>query len=271
MPDDRIPEAEYPISLDSIRAGLALGEFFLEYLPTVSLADGRCVGAEALIRWRRPTGVVLPEEFIAIVECTPLSGVLTYWVIETVASEMASWLRANPHAHISINVPPEILGRGGVEYVVSKSGLMDLTAQIIMEITERGIPDTLGVAAINACIDHGVRVALDDVTLSGPANLAVLARCHFHIIKLDKSLIWEISPQCPHPNWLEDIGALLRSSRITVVAEGIETEQQRSALTRANIQFGQGYYFSRPISAAAFIAFHQNAASPDGEKGAGSD
>ena len=68
------------ISLDAIRAGLADGEFFLEYLPTVSLADGRCVGAEALSRWRRASGVVQPGEFINLIEGTPVSGTLTYWV-----------------------------------------------------------------------------------------------------------------------------------------------------------------------------------------------
>src|SRR3954469_15828787 len=103
------------ITLDSMRSGLARGEFFLEYLPTVSLADGRCTGAEALARWRRPTGVVRPDDFIPLIEGTPLSGVLTYWVFETVAQELGDWLRAHKEASIGINVPPEILGRGGLE------------------------------------------------------------------------------------------------------------------------------------------------------------
>jgi len=76
------------ITLDAIQAGLTQGEFFLEYLPTVSLADNRCVGAEALARWRRPSGVVTPDVFIPLIEQTPLSGLLTYWVIETVAKEL---------------------------------------------------------------------------------------------------------------------------------------------------------------------------------------
>ena len=101
------------INVDTIRDGLAHGEFFLEYLPTVTLADGRCVGAEALSRWRRSSGVVPPDEFIHLIEGTPLSGMLTYWVIETVAKELGDWLRAHKEAHISINVPPEILGRAG--------------------------------------------------------------------------------------------------------------------------------------------------------------
>src|SRR6187549_2347569 len=104
------------ITTDAISDGLVQGEFFLEYLPTVSLADGRCVGAEALTRWRRPSGVVQPNDFIGLVEGTHLSGMLTYWVMETVAKELGDWLRSHKDAHIGVNVPPEILGRGGLEY-----------------------------------------------------------------------------------------------------------------------------------------------------------
>ena len=185
------------INLDAIRTGLVQKEFFLEYLPIVSLIDGCCTGAEALIRWRRPTGIVQPGDFIPLAENTPLSGLITYWVIDTVATEMGDWLRANPEAYISINVPPEILGRGGMEYAANNSGLSELASQIILEITERGVPDLLGVNAINNAWGMGVRIALDDVTLAGGGNLAVLARCNFHIIKLDRQLVSQIGRQCP--------------------------------------------------------------------------
>jgi sensor c-di-GMP phosphodiesterase-like protein len=248
------------IDLNTIRAGLAQGEFFLEYLPTVSLSDGRCIGAEALIRWRRATGVVPPADFIPLAENTPLSGLITYWVIDTVAAEMGDWLRANPEAHISINVPPEILGRGGIEYSANKSGLLKLASQFILEITERGVPDLLGIKAINNDWGSGVRIALDDVSHVGGANLALLARCNFHIIKLDRSLVSQINPQCPSPEWLAGIAAVLLSSRLEVIAEGMETEQQLIALRAAKIQAAQGFYFSRPLPAATLIAYHREAA-----------
>jgi sensor c-di-GMP phosphodiesterase-like protein len=245
------------ISFDTIRAGLAQGEFFLEYLPTVSLTDGRCTGAEALIRWRRPAGVLQPMDFIPRAENTPVSGLLTYWVLDTVMAEIGDWLRANPNAHIGINVPPEILGRGGILYVAEKSGLIELAPQIILEITERGLPDLLGIEAINHARVVGVRVALDDITLAGRANLAVLARANIDIIKLDKSLVSQIGPQSPHPDWLDDIAALLQSSRLMVIAEGVETELQFMTLRKTNIHEAQGFYFSRPIPAAIFIAYHR--------------
>src|SRR5262249_23990065 len=167
------------IDLATIRSGLTRGEFFLEYLPTVSLIDDSCIGAEALIRWRHAGEIIPPNEFIPRVENTSLSGLITYWVLERIAVEMGDWLRENGRAHIGLNVPPEILGRGGMEYVANKSGLIDRASQIVFEITERGVPDPLGVDAINQSRLMGIQVALDDVTLVGAANLAVLARCKF--------------------------------------------------------------------------------------------
>ena len=250
------------IDLAAIRNGLAQGEFFLEYLPTISLMDGRCIGAEALIRWRRSSGLVPPGEFIPLAENTPLSGLITYWVMETVEAELGHWLRANRDAHVSINVPPEIIGRGGMEYAATKSGLIELASQLILEITERGIPDPLAVDSLNQCGIVGLRIALDDVTLAGGANLAVLARCNFDAIKLDKSLVDQIGPQDPAPEWVSSVTAFLESSRLEVIAEGVETEQQLTALREAKIQAAQGFYFSRPLPAAAFIAFHRDFAVP---------
>ena len=246
------------ISADSIRSGLAQGDFFLEYLPTISLATGKCTGAEALIRWRTPEGVLPPMEFIPFAENTPLSGLITYWVIDTLALELGDWLRANPEAHVSINVPPEILGRGGMEYVAAKSGLLELASQLILEITERGVPDLMGVEAINDIWGLGVRVALDDLTLDGGANLAILARCHFDLAKIDSSLVSQITDESPFPAWLQDISAIQNtSSRLTLIAEGIETEAQLQALKKANIHEVQGFIFSKPLPVEAFIDFHR--------------
>ena len=94
------------IDLEMIRAGLDRNEFFLEYLPIVSLEPERCVGAEALLRWQRSTGVVFPDDFVRLVENTPLSGLLTYWVIDRVAAEMWDWLRKHDSVEMHINVPP---------------------------------------------------------------------------------------------------------------------------------------------------------------------
>jgi sensor c-di-GMP phosphodiesterase-like protein len=243
-------------ALNAIRDGLNRGEFFVEYLPIVSLGDQNCLGAEALIRWRRPDGVVaLPEEFIPLAENTPLSGLITYWLIDTLAVEASGWLRAHPEAHLSLNVPPEILGRGGLEYAAVKSGLGEFRAQLILEVTERGIPDQLGLMALNSMSNGGIQLALDDVMMSG-TNLALIARCNFHIIKLDRLLTAQVTAACPHPDWLRSLAGLLQASDLIVVAEGIESDTQLQALRAAGVQWGQGYHFSPPLAISEFIAWY---------------
>jgi sensor c-di-GMP phosphodiesterase-like protein len=219
-------------TLEAIAAGLHDGEFFLEYMPTISLADGRCVGAEALTRWRRPSGVVQPGEFIGLVEGTHFSGTLTYWVFEAVARELGDWLRAHDDVHIGINVPPEILGRGALLYVTTKTGLSEIQNQIVIEVTERGIPDSPG------------------------ANLAVLSRCAFDLIKTDKSLVDQITPDCPRPTWLAGLAALLQTTRLAVICEGVETAAQAQSLRESAIPMAQGYYFSHPLSADGLKAYY---------------
>ena len=243
------------ITVDAIHAGLSQGEFFLEYLPTVALADGRCVGAEALTRWRRPSGMISPAEFIPLIEGTPISGLLTYWVIETVMNELGQWLAAHEEVHLAINVPPEILGRGGLEYTATKTGLSALRRQIVLEVTERGLPDRLGVAALEAASRSGARIALDDVMLSG-ANLAILSRCPFDIVKVDQALVSQITPTVPRPEWLSGLAGLLHSTRVEVIAEGVETEAQAAALRAAGVPMAQGYHFSPPVAAEELKVFH---------------
>ena len=248
------------INLDTIRSGLKGGEFFLEYLPTISLDDGHCVGAEALIRWRRPSGIIPPNDFITVAENTPLSGLITYWVMETVGEELGDWLRDHDDVHVSINVPPEILGRGGLEYAASKSGLNNLRHKIVLEVTERGIPDKLGVDALEHATLSGVRIALDDVNVSG-ANMVVLSRCHVEILKLDKTLVEQISAG-EHPSWLTTVATLLETTAFHVVAEGIESADQRDVLQAAGVKIAQGFFFSRPLPAKKVLAFYDKHRGP---------
>lgn len=164
------------------------------------------------------------------------------------AAELGEWLDANRDAHVSINVPPEILGRGGLEYAAIRSGLRTRVAQIVIEITERGVPDHLGLDALNLMAANGVRLALDNTMLNG-TNLALLARCNLSMIKLDRKATAQLGPRKPAPDWLAGLQALLKTSTLQVVAEGVETEFQAKWLRAAGVQMAQGYLFSRPLPA----------------------
>lgn len=239
--------------VDAIKEGLERNEFFLEYLPTVLLKDKRCVGAEALIRWRHDSTVVPPMEFIPAVENTLLSGMITYWVVDTVAAELGEWLHAHPQAQISINVPPELLGRGGVLYAAEQSRLIGVASQIILEITERGVPDRIGVEALNDCVDKGVKIALDDVGYEDP-NLIILSRARVDIVKLCREFVEGINGEARRDSVVK-LRALLDGTAFTVIAEGVETAMQAEVLAEAGVQMGQGWLYSRPLPADRFIAY----------------
>jgi len=242
------------IDLDMIRAGLANDEFYLEYLPIWSLEHERCVGAEALIRWQRPTEIVMPDDFIPLIENTPLSGLVTYWVIDRVAAEMGDWLRKQDGVEMHINVPPEILGRGGLEYAAQKSGLNDVKHKLVLEITERGLPDQIGLQALDLAARQGVRIALDDVRIN-PASVMVLSRSNVQIIKIDKSVLLDIPADGAMPRWAEALAVLLKTTQLEVIAEGVETAGQLALLRATGVRKAQGHYFSMPLRADAFLIY----------------
>jgi sensor c-di-GMP phosphodiesterase-like protein len=244
------------IDLDQIRAGLDRDEFFLEYLPILDIDPERCVGAEALLRWQRAERVEHPDDFVPLVENTPLSGLLTYWVIDRVALEMGDWLRQQDGVEIHINVPPEILGRGGLEYAAQKSGLHDVRHKIVLEITERGLPDQIGLNALDYAARQGVRIALDDVRID-PASVMVLARSNAQIIKIDKSVLLDNGVAGTLPRWAEALSVLLRTTDLEVIAEGVETAEQLALLRSAGIRRVQGHYFSESLPAAEFLNYYR--------------
>ena len=165
---------------------------------------------------------VPPMDFIPNTERTPLGGLIAYWVIDTVAVEMREWLEAHSAAHISINIPPDVLGRGGIEYQVTKAGLNDVRQQLVLEVTERGVPDEQGLKALDHMARGGVRIALDDVRLNG-VNLALLSRCHFEIDQDDTTLVQELRPDMAPPEWISGLRALIGAARVQVVAKAWRT------------------------------------------------
>ena len=241
-------------TIEDVRGAMDRGELFVEYQPIVSLLTRRCVGAEALVRWRRDGTVWQASRFVPQIENTPLSGRLTYWVIDTLAEELGQWIVEHADVFISINVPPEILGRGGLEYAAVRSGLRAHVSQILLEITERGVPDQLGLKALNMMADYGARIALDDVFLTG-ANLAVLTRGRFEVIKIDRKLIAQLIEQGSEPVWLPGLRSLLVHSQLQVIAEGVESRYQADTLAQAGVQMAQGYLFSASLTARGLMEY----------------
>lgn len=242
--------------LSAIKAGLDNGEFFLEYLPTVSLDTNRCIGGEALIRWRQDARVVPPQEFLPSLENTPMAERLTHWVIDTVAHELGGWLRDHDHElmHISINVPPEVFVHDRVEHAVTRSKLNDVAHKLVFEVTACSTAEKLDVNTLDGKEKSIVLVALDDVGAKN-TDMVVLARARVDIVKIDKSFV----DQMLQPDWSQEklsrLETLINGSSLAAIAEGVETQQQADILRAAGVKMAQGWYFSRPLSAADFRAY----------------
>lgn len=162
-------------------------------------------------------------------------------------------MRDHEGVHIGINIPPELLGRGGLRYAAEKSNMREIAGKIMMEVTERGLPDALGIAAITQAKRAGVLIALDDVDLN-EANLVVLSRIHTDVLKLDRSFADRmLQKDCTHQN-IDGLAALIHTG-CTVIVEGVETATQVEILKAAGIQMAQGFYFSMPLAAADFIEY----------------
>lgn len=245
------------ITLDDVAAGLAAGEFFLDYLPTVRLDDGRCVGCEALVRWRRPLGVAAPGTFIPLVENTPLAEELTFWVMGRAAADLGGWLRATDGVHVAVNVPPGLLGRAADGFAGRPAVPADLTDKLVLEVHERVVSDGAGVDALNRAAGGGrFRVALDEVGASG-AGFAVLSRVRVPVLKLARSVTAQLGSAAAD-GFVRDVAGFARVTGAEVVAVGVERSDQAAALRRAGVSMAQGWLYSHPISAAGIAAYHSS-------------
>lgn len=240
-------------TIEQIKTALINNEFHLEYMPTVSLRSDCCVGAEALIRWEKSDESIAPDEFIPLIEDNALAGLVTYWVIEQVAEDLGDWLREKNDVHVGINIPPTLLGRGGLEYAIMKSGLMDVVSKLMLEITERSFPDRLGLDALTSAKGR-VKIALDDFG-TGDANIMQLSKIDADIVKLDKYFIDQITEDPSTSRHVKGLVAYAQAMDVAVIAEGVETETQARVLKELQVDMAQGWYFSKPISAKSFIQY----------------
>ncbi|MCA3209184.1 EAL domain-containing protein [Cupriavidus sp.] len=240
-------------------------EFFAVYQPVMALDDGRCVGAEALVRWRMPDGtIVLPDRFIPMAESTGVIHAITTCVIEAVLADLGQHLAAEPDLHVSINLSPddfrapdtlpaisEALGRAGIR-----------ASQVWIEVTERGFAnDAACRETIAAFRKAGHPILIDDFG-TGYSSLAYLQDLDVDGIKIDKAFVGSMTTDAPSKSVGPHIIGMARALDIHMVTEGIETEAQRVALRQRGVQFGQGWLFGKAMPLAEFLPFWREHARP---------
>jgi PAS domain S-box-containing protein len=245
-------------SLDILlRRALVNEEFLLHYQPKVNLTTGQIVGVEALIRWQQPDQPLkMPGQFVEIAEECGLIVPIGRWVLREACMQVRAWQRAGlPPLPVAVNVSAIEFCDGrfleGVQTILEETGLE--TQYLELELTEgilmKNVPSTL--SALDELKKMGVHMAMDDFG-TGYSSLSYLRQYPIEIIKIDRSFISEITAETNHSALVSAIIKMGRGLNCLVVAEGIETLEQKSYLQAHECPHGQGYFFSRPVNAQQF-------------------
>jgi len=239
-----------------LEVGLARGEFEVFYQPIVELSTGRWIGAEALLRWNHPRqGRIRPDVFIPMAEETGFIRDLTSWLLLRANLELEPVFRERPQFYLSINLPPRLLMGGVAQRILaSLPASAALTPDRIMfELTERHLLAEQAdvIVEMQNLASSGVRFAVDDFG-TGYSSLAYLHQFPFHGLKIDKSFL-------PTPGRTETVAVVLdtlielgQKLNLSLIAEGIELEDQANHLKARGVPYGQGWLYSAALPAAAF-------------------
>lgn len=245
------------VLINDLRLGLERQEFELHYQPVICLKNNKICKAEALIRWNHPErGLLFPDEFMSTVEKEGFISELGHWIVMQASNDAARWMNEfSSDIQMSINISPlqfnesnELL-QNWLRYIRE---LNLNTKNIVVEITEHSLMENR--VDIRSTLDDmrqaGIGIAIDDFGV-GYSSLSYLQQLDLDILKIDRSFISNLS----NPNSFALCKAIITIAHelgLSVIAEGIETEQQKEILTKVGCNFGQGYLFSKPLSYQQF-------------------
>ena len=241
-----------------LRNALAAQRVHAVYQPVIDLSTGRCVGAEALARWTLEGGAsVSPESFVPVAELTGQSTELAFAVLRVTLADLGDLLRASPHLSVNLNLSVDELKSERFAEVLDaeldRSGLKQ--GAITLELTERALISTESARTMIARLrQRGHRVALDDFG-TGYSSLAYLSDLELDVIKIDKLFVHSIGTEAATSQVITHVIEMARSLGLRTVAEGVETVAQRDWLKAHGVDYGQGWVFSKPLSAGEFTAF----------------
>lgn len=240
-----------------LQRALKQGEFVLHYQPRVNLATAEITGVEALIRWQQPEqGLVCPNEFVPIAEECGLIVQIGRWALREACTQARGWHQAGlPVVPLAVNVSAvEFRNKAfvaGVRDVLAETGLEPQNLEL--ELTEGVLMDDAKstVRVLDDLKKMGICLAVDDFG-TGYSSLSYLRQFPIDVLKIDRSFVHQIAASHDDSLIIGAIVSMGRSLKHLVVAEGIETQEQRAYLQAQQCAEGQGYLFSRPLDAAQF-------------------
>ncbi|HEV7816436.1 MAG TPA: EAL domain-containing protein [Janthinobacterium sp.] len=233
-----------------LRRSIEKNEVFLNFQPQVEIDTGRLIGVEALVRWNHPElGLIPPARFIPLAEDTGYINQLGQWVLYESCRQMMRWQQAGLAVpKIAVNVSVKQFERGSIVAMVAEilkeTGLEPHRLQL--EVTESVIMNTGdAMVFINDLHSIGVGLAIDDFG-TGYSSLAYLKQLPVQTLKIDRSFIKDISTDVNDEAIAIAIIQLGKSLNLSVIAEGVETQDQADFLLRHGCKLAQGYFYSRP-------------------------
>lgn len=241
-----------------LRRAIEKNEIFLVYQPQVEIGSRRLIGVEALVRWDSPElGLVMPDRFISLAEDTGFIGQLGQWVLAEACRQMVQWEQQGLVVpKMAVNLSVRQFERGGmavaVSAVLAETGLE--AGRLQLEVTESVIMNTGdALQFINDLHLIGVGLAIDDFG-TGYSSLAYLKQMPVQTLKIDRSFIKDISTDANDEAIAIAIIQLGKSLNLSVIAEGVEREEQAAFLVRHGCRLAQGYLYSKPVPAQEVLA-----------------
>lgn len=243
----------------ALMRGIKRNEFFIEYQPVFHTQSGTIGGLEALIRWQHPIeGRIPPDLFIPYAESEGLIVPLTRHLFRLIAEDAPKLATALPQgAKLGLNISPSHLSAPSFHHDV-----YELLAQLpgdyftlVFEITERGmVEESNALAEFDWLHQQGIEIAIDDFG-TGHSALIYLERFSMDYLKIDRGFVNSIGQDTVTAPVLDAVISLAKKLKMQTVAEGVETAEQVSFLQEQDVNFMQGYYYSRPLSIDNFVAF----------------
>ncbi|GFM80359.1 cyclic diguanylate phosphodiesterase [Pseudomonas cichorii] len=238
-----------------LSGALRRGELKVLYQPIFNLETRLCVGAEALVRWRRPDGTLTsPDLFIPLAENTGQIRQITDFVLQQSLEKLGPLLRANPHLYVSINLAACDVIAPRIGRVAARLLALHKVAarQIAFEVTERGLIDVVVARNhLQLLRDRGHQILIDDFG-TGYCSLAYLQTLPVDCLKIDKAFIDALGHDAASSGVAPHIIRMAHALQLRVIAEGIEFESQAHLLKSEGVVYGQGWLFARPLTSTKF-------------------
>lgn len=233
-----------------IKRGMNNNAFYCLYQPIVSLSDNRIVGCEVLARYRDSEGTLSPLDFIPVVNQLGFSWRFTRLIIDNIKQELSPALKADAGFKININFFAHDLSSGNILELVNQQLLSNDYFQYVVEVTEdEELARKESSIVFAKLAKHGFQIAIDDFG-TGYSNLSQVKGFNCSTLKIDRSFVNEMEDKSIRSTLIPSIVEIAKKIDADIVAEGIENKMQHQELKDVGVQFGQGWFFGKPMSVA---------------------